>query len=122
MGRQDYSIGKPILPTEIGELAYKDRREFVLAAINKLGSCIEKEQPSLEDLEFSRRVQARQIKMDICQVNAVLIEAFEEVPNPSFMTAKLLKYINNTSVEIGTDPKDHWLRALLDQLMQPVNL
>ena len=122
MGRQDYSIGKPILPTEIAELAYKDRREFVLTTINKLGCGKELEQPSLGDSEFSRRVQIRQTKMGISQENAVLIEAFEEIPNPSLMTAKLLKYINKTSVGIGTGPKERWLSALLDQLIQPVDL
>ena len=121
MGRQDYFIGKPILPEEIAALAYKERRDFVLAAMNEVGPAIAQEQPSLGDTEFFQRVQARQNKMGISQVNAVFIEAFEDVSEPSLMTTKLLKTIVKTSIELGTDPTDNWLRTLMHQLLTPIN-
>ena len=57
MGKQDYYVGRPIMPDELASLSYKARVERVVAAINGLGPA--DELPKAPDPEFESRVEAR---------------------------------------------------------------
>lgn len=52
-GKQDYLIGRPILPEELASLPYAERREFLLEAINGLATA--DEEPLLGDSAFGER-------------------------------------------------------------------
>ena len=60
MGRQDYYVGRPIMPDELKSLSYKARIERVIAAINGLGPS--EEWPKPADLAFASRARARQAR------------------------------------------------------------
>jgi len=53
MGQQDIHIGRPIPPEELRSLSYRDRRQCVIDAINRLGPPNETEEPLPPDPTFA---------------------------------------------------------------------
>jgi 3-hydroxymyristoyl/3-hydroxydecanoyl-(acyl carrier protein) dehydratase/1-acyl-sn-glycerol-3-phosphate acyltransferase len=75
-GAQEYFIGTPIEPTELASLPLRERKERVLAAINRLREG-DQEEPSAGDPLFESRVRRRSVGSGISETEAVLIECAE---------------------------------------------
>ena len=56
-GRQDFWIGRPVLPEQLRSLPLKERKQVVIDAINGLGPGPEREEPSAPDPAFADRVE-----------------------------------------------------------------
>ncbi len=57
-GRQDYWLGKPLLPEELEAMPYGERRATVVRAINEAGPPVANEQPNPGDPELMAEIEA----------------------------------------------------------------
>ena len=110
--RQSYHLGRPLLPEELAHLAYADRRQAVLEAINRTGPPLAGEEPGPADPIFAARVQALQAERGLDQVRAVVRAILEELPDPSEQTARLLEALRSGDLErLGDDEQGRWLQG-----------
>ncbi|MCA9492619.1 MAG: hypothetical protein KC621_21950, partial [Myxococcales bacterium] len=58
LGRQDIWLGRPILPETLAAMAYKDRKQVVIDAINALGMSNADEQPTAPNPELQAAAEA----------------------------------------------------------------
>ncbi len=77
-GRQDVWIGRPILAEQLATLPFKDRKQFVIDAMNGLGPDHKDEQPFPGDSAFAARVESRVAKTGATADHAALYEVLAE--------------------------------------------
>ena len=110
MGTQDIYFGRPILPEELQQMHYGDRKKSVLNAINALGPSNDLEQPGTGDAAFDKKVQAWQKQHGVSHEHAVLREVFAEVANPTEEVIRLLAA--KTAAELDSGASGPWLAEL----------
>ncbi|MEL7372134.1 MAG: hypothetical protein AAFN74_24625, partial [Myxococcota bacterium] len=87
MGKQDYYIGRPMMPEELASLSYKARVERVIDAINSLGPT--NEVPKAPDPAFAARVDDRQTKAPtVDRTFTVMAEVLASLASPSASTRR----------------------------------
>ncbi|MEM6705759.1 MAG: beta-ketoacyl synthase N-terminal-like domain-containing protein, partial [Acidobacteriota bacterium] len=118
-GAQDYLVGRAIPASEIAELPYRERRDFVLEAMNSLGPPLELDAPSAQDLEFSERVAQWQESAGVGEVEAVFFRVLEDVAEPSEETQRLLDGAASGSLRIDDTERDLWLADVARRLLGP---
>ena len=117
LGRQDYHIGRPLLPQELGPLAYADRRKRVLEALNTVGPPLEQEQPAPPpEPDFARQVEAVQVERGVDRVRAVVAAILQETVEPSEQTRALLEALHGGDRDFGADERGRWLAGALSWL------
>jgi len=105
--RQDFHLGRPLLPDELRELPYAERRRRVLDALNHVGPALEQERPGAPDLEFTRRVEQIVRERGLDPVRAVVLAILEQTPAPSEQTRQLLLQLQSAGANGSTT--DGWL-------------
>jgi hypothetical protein len=110
MGTQDIYFGRPILPEELQQMHYGDRKKAVLQAINALGPSNDLEQPLPGNAAFEKKVQAWQKQSGVSHEHAVLREVFAEVANPTEEVIRLLAA--KTANELDQGPSGPWMAEL----------
>ncbi len=90
MGTQAYFLGRPILPSELSAIPYKERTERVLAAINALGCVPEDETPSDPDRELEIAVADYADATGALPGHATVFRVLQELRSPSAATRTLL--------------------------------
>ena len=118
-GRQDYWIGKPILPEELSALPFKERKQVVLAAINGLGPGLATEAPLPGDPQFAVSVAAWISATGAAPEDAVLFGTLAEVKNPGPEVRALLDAARTGRLQVGPDPRGQWLGRLAQRLFGP---
>lgn len=111
-GRQDYHIGKPILPEELKKQAYADRRKLVIDAINGLGPSCKTERPNPPDPVFMKEVSSWIAEKGVSEVQAVIFKAFERLQDHDPESRRFIQRAYDKSVTFGDDPKGKWLSEL----------
>ncbi len=112
-GRQDYYVGRPILPEELEALSYAKRRKFVINAINGLGPPNDEEAPNPPNPSFGREVNSWIAERGSTEVKAVLFKALENMAHPvAEETLRLIHAANDETLEFGDDPKGRWLSKM----------
>jgi PfaB family protein len=113
-GRQDIWIGRPILPEELETLPYKDRKPFVIAAMNALGP--QADEPSAPDPSFAEAVRGWQAHTGVDAEHAVLFETLAALPHPTDEVRTILEGARRGEVRFDDSPKGKWLAELARRL------
>lgn len=116
--KQDYYIGKPIMPEKLAELPYADRRKKVLKAINGLGPSHKVEKPNAPDLDFEKDVTSWMKEKNVNEVQAVLYKALERLDERDEETDLFIKRAYDETVTFGDDEKGRWLSELATWLFE----
>jgi acyl transferase domain-containing protein/3-hydroxymyristoyl/3-hydroxydecanoyl-(acyl carrier protein) dehydratase len=114
--RQDYHVGRPLLPAELAPLSYARRRRRVLDALNTTGPALAGERPNPPDPDFAARVERLRDRHKLDEVRAVVWAILEELPSPSQQTLQLLSRVREKSGAGGAgahapDERARWLAS-----------
>ena len=118
-GRQDYWLGRPILPEELSALHYKDRRAAIVDAINGLGPDLESEVPSPPDPEFAAEVEDWARRTGTDSEHATIYTALAKMERPGPEIERLLRGAREGVLEIGHGAAEDWLAELARRLFGP---
>jgi hypothetical protein len=113
-GKQDYWVGKPLLPEQLAALPYKDRKELVLSAINGLGPA--EEHPLPGNPEFASRVADWEAKTGTTNAYAVMYQTLAELAAPGEDVRRIVGAAQSGSLAIHNTPRDRWLSRLASWL------
>jgi acyl transferase domain-containing protein/3-hydroxymyristoyl/3-hydroxydecanoyl-(acyl carrier protein) dehydratase len=109
--RQDYFLGRPLLPEELAPLTYAQRRRRVLDALNTTGPALLAERPNPPDPTFAARVERLRDEHQLDGVRAVVRAILEELPEPSEQTRRLLSMVEAPDQEGPADEQARWLAS-----------
>ena len=115
MGRQDYYVGRPLMPAELSALPYKERVGTVIAAINRLGPSAEEEQPQAGDRELAAAVDGRAARTGVGVGLATIVEVLRARPSRSEAVGRLLAAVDGPLGQ-GDDAESRWLNDLAGML------
>ena len=118
-GAQDYTIGAPISPKELGSFAYGERGRHVLAAMNALGPPLKHEKPNAGDRAFSARVNKWQKETGASEIEATFFRILQEAPLAGSETLQLIEGARHRLLRLGSDPVSVWLGSLAAKLYGP---
>jgi acyl-CoA synthetase (AMP-forming)/AMP-acid ligase II/predicted NAD/FAD-dependent oxidoreductase/acyl carrier protein len=117
--RQEYRIGRPILPEELSSLGFGARAERVLAAMNGLGPSNEVEEPGPPDPAFGAAVSAWVARTGAVPLFAVLMSVLAELGDPCEGARRILEGARAGGLVVADTPVDRWLAALARRLYGP---
>lgn len=118
-GRQDYWLGRPILPEELAALPYKDRKELVISAINGLGPDGMEETPSAPDLSFGAAVADWITRTGATPEDAVFFTTLATLAEPGVEIQALCEGARQGRLAVGIGPQAEWLQRLAERLFGP---
>jgi len=118
-GRQDYWIGRPLLPEELAKLPLKARKDLVLAAMNGLGPALADEVPLASDAQFAGEVQAWRTRTGASLENAVLFTTLASLKTPGAEVQAMLEGARAGQFNVSDDARSQWLGQLARQLFGP---
>jgi hypothetical protein len=116
---QDYTIGAPISPEQLRDLAYAERGRCVLSAMNSLAPAHNQEKPNAADPVFSGLVQQWQKETGASEIEATFFRILQEVEDPSAESLSLIDGARRRVLRVGEDPKAIWLAELAKRLYGP---
>jgi len=118
-GAQDYTMGAPIHPDELRDLAYVERSRRVLSAMNALPPRHHREKPNPTDPVFSGLVRQWEKETGASEVEATFFRILQEVENPGSETRMLIDGADQGVLRVGDDPKSIWLAGFAKRLYGP---
>jgi 1-acyl-sn-glycerol-3-phosphate acyltransferase len=118
-GRQDYWLGRPILPDELAALPYKDRKEVVIAAINGLGPDVMAETPSAPDVAFSAAVNEWIARCGCTPEDAVFFTTLAMLADPGEEVRALCDGARQGKLVVGSGARAEWLARFAEKLFGP---
>jgi 3-hydroxymyristoyl/3-hydroxydecanoyl-(acyl carrier protein) dehydratase/1-acyl-sn-glycerol-3-phosphate acyltransferase len=118
-GRQDYWLGRPILPEELAAMPYKDRKAVVIAAINGLGPDLAEETPAPPDPRFDAAVEAWIARTGATPEDAVFFTTLATLADPGDEVRALCDGARQRRLVAGSDPRAEWLAQLAEKLFGP---
>lgn len=118
-GRQQYRIGRPILPETLARIPYRERAQTVLAAINTLGGETSDERPAAPDPAFAQRVQSWVADSGASLEDAVIYAVLFESAHPSPAVRRLVEGARQGRLVLGSDAASRWLATLARMLFGP---
>ena len=116
MGQQDLWLGAPILPETLAALPLRERKQYVLDAINNLGPKLADERPFPGDAAFEARAHAWMKQTGATHEHATLYCVLQDLENPSPPTQKLLAGAASGTLLLNNNPEDTWLGKLAERL------
>ena len=117
--KQDIYLGRPIFPDELAALPYAERRRHLLDAINTLGPPLSEERPNAPDEELRRAVAGLQARLEIPEVQAVLLAVLARLEDPTTEGEVLLAGLRRNKMVVMDDSVGHWLADLARWLFGP---
>jgi acyl transferase domain-containing protein/3-hydroxymyristoyl/3-hydroxydecanoyl-(acyl carrier protein) dehydratase/1-acyl-sn-glycerol-3-phosphate acyltransferase len=109
-GKQTYFLGAPISPETLSSLPLRERKDFVLDALNALGVSPENESPCPPNAALEREIDALRMERDLKLTDAVLLTALMRAADPSDATRRLQATIHGAKLDTSDAPADVWLR------------
>ncbi|CAM2067038.1 3-hydroxydecanoyl-[acyl-carrier-protein] dehydratase [Sulfidibacter corallicola] len=109
---QDIYLGRPIMPETLKPLSLKERRDFVVEALNATGPSSDSEQPNPPRPEFAKRVAALRDRTGLAEPVAAQWVALNDLREPCAETTALIEAVNNGSADFGKSPNAAWLTEL----------
>ncbi len=125
--RQDYWLGRPLLPEELASLSYGERRAAVIDAINSLGPPNAEEEPRPPDVEFAAEVEAWIERTGASPEHAVIYKTLEKLAEPSPEVRQLVAGVplggsrgedtaETGHLDVAEDDAGRWLAELARRL------
>ena len=121
-GRQQYWIGRPILPEELASLRYADRARAMLDTLNALGPGVAHETPADPDPAFAQRVAQWMQRSGAAHEDAVIYAALTECADPgpaSYDSGSLIPALTDAFLVCGLLEPDQRLGGKLPLRMVP---
>ena len=118
-GRQDYWLGRPLMPEALAELSLKEKLETVLNALNGLGPDLSLETPAPGEAAFAASVAAWRARSGASLNDAVLYSALCKLAHPSPETRSLLAGARSGRLLLQPDPRSQWLGCLARRVYGP---
>jgi 1-acyl-sn-glycerol-3-phosphate acyltransferase len=118
-GKQDYWLGRPLLPEELTKLPLKARKEVILAAMNTLGPELTTEIPLAGDPRFGATVDAWRTRTGASPEDAVLFATLAGLKNPGAEVRQLLDGARSGRLTLTSDARSQWLGRLAKRLYGP---
>ena len=120
-GKQDYYVGRPILPDELQELPYASRRKYVMGAINNLGPPSEVETPNPPDPAFKEEVSRLMNQTGMTEEKAVLLKAMEGLAPTHAVdeqTRALIRAADEGRIKVSDNARGKWLAKMGQWLLK----
>ena len=121
MGQQDYYFGTPIMPEELAQLPYGERKKRVMDAINTLGPANQVEEPHGEDSAFCQEVSQWQATSQVSEDNAVLRQCLVGAAELSTESSLALEGPIRAREKWPQGAKGEWLLRLSQRLLGVAN-
>lgn len=99
-GRQDYYIGKPILPKNLKKLFYGQRPKYIMERINNLGPLNDEDTTIPPVTKFIEKQKFLVNNLGLPQIQAMLFAMLGLIDDPCEETAKLLKAVKSGKLDI----------------------
>ena len=115
-GRQDYWFGRPILPEELEPMKYRDRRTFVLEAMNHTGPDQSQETPHPGRPDFAAEVEAWIEATGASPEHAAIFKTLQQLENPGPETRRLLEGAQAGELHLDTGELGQWTAELAGRL------
>ena len=116
-GRQDFTIGAPLTPDVLRSLPRPKAAELVVEAINQLPPDADTETPLLPEPGFADRVLALSATHGVTEIQAGLILALQELPDPAAATLAILAYpTSGAGALTGNDVERAWHQSVAEWL------
>jgi acyl transferase domain-containing protein/3-hydroxymyristoyl/3-hydroxydecanoyl-(acyl carrier protein) dehydratase len=116
LGRQDYWLGRPILPDELRALPLKERKQVIIDAINGLGPSAVDEVPSEGDPAFATAVADWTERTGATPEHATLWCTLEGLADRHPEIERLVDGGRRGQLDRGDDPRALWLTELARRL------
>nr|QEP18573.1 Pfa3 [synthetic construct]QEP18577.1 Pfa3 [synthetic construct] len=117
-GRQDFWLGRPVLPEELRALPLKERKQVVIDAINGLGPGPQHEEPHPGDTAFTARVESWKPRTGGNAERATLLATLEALPaHRSEATGRLVESAREGRSSFGAEPSEQWLSGFARWLL-----
>ncbi|WP_437302134.1 beta-ketoacyl synthase N-terminal-like domain-containing protein [Sorangium sp. So ce388] len=117
-GRQDFWIGRPLLPEELSALPLKERKQVVIDAINGLGPAPLHEEPTPPDPAFADRVDAWVARTGASPERATLLATLDaQADHRSEATRRLVEGARAGQIAGDASPEGRWLAGLARWLL-----
>ncbi|WP_409340345.1 1-acyl-sn-glycerol-3-phosphate acyltransferase [Paenibacillus sp. MBLB4367] len=113
-GKQDYFIGKPIMPDRLEALPYAERKRAVMDAINGLGTNLEEELPYPPATDWADKLREWTGGRGISPEWAVILQCLNELDAPSKETSALLDAVRRGETDIANT----WLTGVLSLMKE----
>jgi hypothetical protein len=117
MGTQDIYIGRPMLPEELAQMHYGERKKTVIAAINGLGPSNADEEPFAPDPAFAAEVEAWMKRTGATHEHATLGCILAASKAPGEAVRRLLAAPDASSLAESGTPEDQWLAELAGRIL-----
>ena len=118
-GRQDYWLGRPLMPEQLAQLPLKERKDLVIAAMNALGPELSTEVPLPGDAQFGATAEQWRTRTGATAEDAVLFTTLAGLANPSAEVKALLEGARSGRLTVTADPRSQWLGRLAKRLFGP---
>ncbi len=119
LGRFDIHLGRPILPSQLLELPLKQRKQFVLDAINHLGPDWRLEEPLKGHPEQIARAESWATATGTNASDAVLLDVLMELESPSPGIESIVRGVVDGKLCLPDSPQGWWLAGLARRLYGP---
>jgi len=119
MGQQDVTLGSPIEPEVLQALPFKDRKDFVLDALNTLGPPWSEEEPLPGDEPLLERSLAWAEKTGASPPYAALLEMLAERDHLTAGIQRIVAERDAEQVRFDDTPEGAWLATLAGWLYGP---
>jgi 1-acyl-sn-glycerol-3-phosphate acyltransferase len=121
-GRQDYHLGRPLLPEELSALPYAERRRVVLAALNGVAPPLAEEEPAPPDEGFAREVDRWQHGHGLTDVQAALLVTMATSGDPTLES--LVEHVRVASPDApalarATGSGREWFERMVELVLGP---
>jgi 3-oxoacyl-(acyl-carrier-protein) synthase/3-hydroxymyristoyl/3-hydroxydecanoyl-(acyl carrier protein) dehydratase len=91
-GKQDYTLGRPLLPADLRRMPGPKAAEWVVEAINAIPPATESEIPLPGRPGLAAEIHAWRNDYGITEIQAAVLSALRHLPNPSEATRSILAY------------------------------
>jgi 1-acyl-sn-glycerol-3-phosphate acyltransferase len=119
MGRQDYWLGRPLMPELLAKLPLKERKDVVIAAMNALGPGLATETPLPGDPQFAAAAEQWRARSGATPEDSVLFTTLAGLRNPGAEVKRLLEGARSGRLHVAPDPRSQWLGRLAKRFFGP---
>lgn len=116
MGRQDLYLGELLTADSLRPLAYGERRERVLSAINDLGPSAAVESPLEQDPVFEASVRQWMAQTGASLGHAATFRILEALESPSAPIRELVRAARTGNLKVPDTDEGRWLAELARRL------